>query len=109
MNIGETLGQQKNTIAEQAADAPWKRPGSDLQRRPLASGKMMVRLQELARDLGVIILGGIDVTGWESGPHGIHITTKGGRTFQTRRLGLATNGFTPAIASISFRPELSST
>lgn len=63
----------------------------------LHPGKMMVRLQELARDMGVIILGGIDVTGWESGPHGIHVTTKVGRIFQTRRLGLATNGFTPRL------------
>ncbi len=63
----------------------------------LHPGKMMRSLHDLARDLGIIILGGLEVTGWESNGDGIRVTTSSGPHFFTQRLGLATNGFTPRL------------
>lgn len=57
-------------------------------------GKMMMRLHEMARSLGVMILGGVAITGWTDTGSGIDVQTSTGHVWHTRRLGLATNGFT---------------
>lgn len=71
----------------------------------LHPGKMMWSLQNMARDLGIVVLGGIDVKGWEATEDGIRVSTASGHHFQTKRLGLATNGFTPRlVAGLDLQP-----
>ncbi|MCF8236770.1 MAG: FAD-binding oxidoreductase [Saprospiraceae bacterium] len=65
----------------------------------LHPGKMMHHLHQLARGLGVDIIGGQAVTGWERTGSLIQIRTQGGQTFHTHRMGMATNGFTPHLVA----------
>ncbi len=71
----------------------------------LHPGKMMRYLHHLARGLGIEFIGGQTVTGWNSTGALKEVHTAGGPVFRTRRLGLATNGFTPQlIAGLDIRP-----
>ncbi len=67
----------------------------------LHPGKMMRQLHHLARGLGVRVIGGQGVSGWIPNQHSVEVHTTTGQIFHTRRLGLATNGFTSHL-----RPEL---
>lgn len=73
-------------------------------------GRMMSRLHELARSMGVVILGGINVSGWTHTGSGVAVQSSNGQVWQARRLGLATNGFTqklmPELAVIPARNQV---
>ncbi len=63
----------------------------------LHPGRMMVALDQLARDLGVIIYNGIEVLSVDYGSSFVSLTTNKDLEFQSHRVGFATNGFTQRI------------
>lgn len=59
----------------------------------LHPGKMMAALDMLARQLGVRILGGVDVVRLDEHPHAVELVTRRGFSLFADVVGLATNGF----------------
>lgn len=63
----------------------------------LHSGKMMQSLHRLGADLGVTFIGGLDVFSISSEKNRIEVRTRDGKCLTTRRLGVATNGFSRTL------------
>lgn len=63
----------------------------------LHSGKMMQALHRLGVDLGITFIGGLEVSTICCEHDIVQVRTKEGKTLTTRRLGLATNGFSRAL------------
>lgn len=61
------------------------------------TGKMMKGLLALAREVGVEIYNGIEITNWESHSNGVIVQTKEGWTLDTSTLVVATNAFTTKL------------
>jgi glycine/D-amino acid oxidase-like deaminating enzyme len=59
----------------------------------LDTGKMMKAMLELAHDLGILILNGLEVSSWTEGANWVDVNFKNELTLRTRKLHFATNGF----------------
>lgn len=71
----------------------------------LHPGKLMAALDMLSRQLGVRVLGGVDVVRLEEQPQVVELVTRNGFSLFADVVGLATNGFTPDLdPSLPVRP-----
>ncbi|MEM7106274.1 MAG: FAD-dependent oxidoreductase [Bacteroidota bacterium] len=59
----------------------------------LHTGKMMVRLLDVAKSLGITILNGAEVTAFEDGTNGVDIALKDNLVVNAAKVVVATNGF----------------
>lgn len=58
----------------------------------LHPGRLVARLQAMARERGVFLFHGLQVEGWDRGPAGLELHTAQGLKLQAERVLLATNG-----------------